>query len=58
MTNLYVSASGNYVGGVNGLRQGGSVDSMSIKDLTVYAGGTKDVGGLIGYAGNLRLQFW
>lgn len=50
VTNLYVSASGNYVGGVNGLRQGGSVDSMSIKDLTVYAGGTKDVGGLIGYA--------
>lgn len=50
VTNLYVSASGNYVGGVNGLRQGGSVYGMSIKDLTVYAGGTEDVGGLIGYA--------
>lgn len=58
VTNLYVSASGNYVGGVNGLRQGGSVDSMSIKDLTVYAGGTKDVGWTHRICGNLRLQFW
>lgn len=50
MEHIYVSSSGNLVGGLNGIRLGGSAYNNSVKDLSVYAGGDHYAGGLIGYA--------